>query len=166
MPKQIKKRELKKGEKPAAVMTVLAMAAGLVFAVLFLILIPDIDRSAEEVQFAKAIGAAAGYICFVLFTLAAMIVSLAAYRSSRQVGDVMRGFFAGVSVFTSLLSIRFMLALFFAGLDKQDMVDKIIGDSSYSTFIQNQAPSFACLVTALAIMLFCGISAVVKLVRR
>ena len=162
MPKQIKKRPLKKGEKPAAVLTIIAMITGLIFSVMFIIMIPDIDSSAEDVQFAKAISAAAGYVLFVLATAAAMIASLMSYKKSKQMGDVMRGFFCGVSIFTALLSIRFMLALFFAGLD----VNKIIGNNTYSEFIKNQAPSFACLVIALAIMLFTGISAIVKLAKR
>ena len=166
MPKQIKKKELKAGEKPAAVVTVIAMAAGLVFAALFIILIPDIDSSTEQVQFVKAIRAAAGYVLFVLISILAVVLNLRSYNSSKQMGDAMRAFFAGVSVFTALLSIRFMLALFFAGLDNRDMVDKIIGDNSYSQFIQNQAPSFACLVIALSVMLFTGISAIVKLASR
>ena len=114
----------------------------------------------------KAISAAAGYVLFVLATAAAMIASLMSYKKSKQMGDVMRGFFCGVSIFTALLSIRFMLALFFAGLDDQDAVNKIIGNNTYSEFIKNQAPSFACLVIALAIMLFTGISAIVKLAKR
>ena len=166
MPKQIKKRQLKKWEKPAAVLMILAMSAGLIFTVLFLIMIPDLDSGAEQVQFVKAIGAASGYVAFVLLTAAAMAVSLKAYGSSKQMGDVMRAFFAGVSIFTALLSIRFMLALFFAGLDKQDTVDAIIGGGSYSEFFKNQAPSFACLVISLSIMLFAGISAIVKLAKR
>ena len=166
MPKQIKKRELKKGEKPAALLTVAAMCAGLVFAVLFIIMIPDIDSASEQAQSVKAILAAAGYVVFVAVSTAAMIASLIAYKKSKQMGDAMRGFFSGVSIFTALLSIRFMLALFFAGLDKQDTVEKIIGSGSYSSFIKNQAPSFACLVIALSVMLFTGISAIVKLAKR
>ena len=166
MPKQIKKRVLKKGEKPAAVLCTVAMAAALIFAALFIVLIPDIDSSSENVQFAKAISAAAAYILFVLTSAAAMVSSLIAYKTSKQPGDVMRGFFSGVSIFTALLSIRFMLALFFAGLDDQDMVDKIVGSGTYSDFIKNQAPSFACLIISLAVMLFVGISAIVKLAKR
>ena len=166
MPKQIKKRSFKKGEKPAAVLTIVAMITGLIFSVMFIIMIPDIDSSAEDVQFAKAICAAAGYVLFVLMAAAAMTASLMSYKKSKQMGDVMRGFFCGVSIFTALLSIRFMLALFFAGLDDQDAVNKIIGSNTYSEFIKNQAPSFACLVIALAIMLFTGISAIVKLAKR
>lgn len=166
MPKQIKKRKLKKGEKTAAVLTIAAMTAGLIFAVIFIIMIPGIDSASEQTQSVKAILAAAGYVLFVAASTAAMIASLAAYRRSKQMGDVMRGFFCGVSIFTALLSIRFMLALFFAGLDKQDAVEKIIGSGSYSSFIKNQAPSFACLVIALAVMLFTGISAIVKLAKR
>ena len=166
MPKQIKRRELKKGERPAAVLTILAMTAGLIFAVIFMIMIPGIDSASEQTQSVKAILAAAGYVLFIALSTAAMIMSLRAYKSSKQMGDVMRGFFSGVSIFTALLSIRFMLALFFAGLDKQDTVEKIIGSGSYSSFIKNQAPSFACLVIALAVMLFAGISAIVKLAKR
>ena len=166
MPKQIKKRELKKGEKLAAVLTIAAMSAGLIFTVLFLILIPEIDKSAEEVQFVKAICAAAGYVVFVIAAAAAVIASLAAYKNSKQMGDAMRGFFAGVSVFTALLSIRFMLALFFAGLDDQDAVNKIIGSGTYSDFFKNQAPSLACLVISLSVMLCAGISAIIKLAKR
>lgn len=166
MPKQIKKRVLKKGEKTSAVLCILAMAAGLIFAVLFIVMIPGLDQEENQAQKVKAILAAAGYVIFVGLTAAAMITSLSAYRTSKQMGDVMRGFFAGASIFTALLSIRFMLALFFAGLDDQAAVDKIIGSGSYSDFIQNQAPSFACLVIALAVMLFAGISAIVKLAKR
>ena len=166
MPKQIKKRVLKKGEKSAAVLTITAMIVGLIFTVLFVIMIPDIDSGTEDIQFIKAICAAVGYVLFVLATAVALIASLKAYKNSKQMGDVMRGFFCGVSIFTALLSVRFMLALFFAGLDDQEMVDKIIGSGTYSEFIKNQAPSFACLVIALAIMLFAGISAIVKLAKR
>lgn len=166
MPKQIKKRELKKSEKAAAALSSVMMAAAVIFSALFIILIPDLDSGSESVQFAKAISAAAGYVLFVAVSAAAGVMSFIAFKKSKQMGDAMRAFFSAVSVLTALLSIRFMLALFFAGIDDQDMLDKIIGSGSYSSFVKNQAPSFACLVIALAVALFVGISAIVKLVKR
>lgn len=166
MPKQIKKRAFRKGEKAAAVLCTVAMAVGLVFAALFILLIPDIDSSSENVQFVKAILAASAYAAFIAATLAAMVANIMSYKKANQMGDIMRAFFAGISVLAAFLSIRFMLALFFAGLDDQDMVNKIIGSGSYSDFFKNQTPSFACLIISLTLMLFVGISAIIKLAKR
>lgn len=166
MPKQIKKRQITKGEKTACALTIIAMAISLVFAAAFIIFIPDIESDSRTIQETKAIVLAASYVLLIGMTIAAGTVSLIAHKKSRQAGDLMRGFFSLTAAFLTLLAIRFMLALLFSGLGKEETVDKIVGDNSYSKFIENQAPAFACLVIGLSVILFTGISAIVKLAKR
>lgn len=166
MPKQIKKREIIKSEKLECITAMIAMAVGICFTAAFIIMIPDIENSSRNVQLIKAVAAASTYVLFVLAAVAEAIIGFKAYRDSRAAGTAIRAFLGAVSAFTALLSLRFMLALFFSGLGKDSIVDKIIGDSSYSTFIKNQAPGFVCLVIALTIMIFVGVSAIVKLAKR
>lgn len=166
MPKQIKKREITKGEKLECVIAIIAMAVGICFTAAFIIMIPDIDNNSRDVQLIKSVIAASSYVLFVLLAVAEAVIGIKVYLGSRVTGTAMRGFFAAVSAFIALLSLRFMLAMFFSGLGEDSIVDKIIGDSSYATFIKNQAPGFACLVIALTIMIFVGLSAIVKLAKR
>ena len=166
MPKQIKQRKITGGEKAGCVMLIITMIIGLLFAAAFIIFIPDIESDSRGLQLSKAAALAGGYVLFILMSTAAAVVCLVTYKKSSQAGDLMRGFFAGMSAFLALLCVRFMLALFFSGLDKTDLADKVIGDNTYSQFIENQAPAFACLVIGLSVMLFAGISGIVKLAKR
>lgn len=166
MPKQIKKKEFTKGEKRECILAIIAMAAALCFSFVFILMIADIDKDSENVQFVKSAVTAGGYVLYVAVVIAEAIVGFTVYRSSKAAGVMIRSFFAAVSAFTALLSLRFMLALFFSGLGKDSIVKSIIGDNSYAAFIKNQAPGFACLVISLSIMMFVGVSAIVKLVRR
>lgn len=166
MPKKIKKREVTKGEKIECIIAIIAMAVGLCFAGAFIVMIPDIESDSEKVQLTKAVISAASYVLFMCLSVAEAVIGFLVYRKCKVTGVMMRGFFAAVASFTAALSLRFMLALFFSGLGKDDIVKSIIGDNSYSNFIKNQAPGFACLVIALSIMIFVGVSAIVKLAKR
>lgn len=166
MPKQIKKREFTKGEKAECLIALIAMAAGLCFAGAFIVMIPDIENDSEKIQFAKSIVAAVSYLMFMGLAVTEAIVGFAVYRKCKVTGVMLRGFFAALAAFTAALSLRFMLALFFSGLGKDNIVKSIIGDNSYANFIKNQAPGFACLVIALTVMIFVGVSAIVKLAKR
>ncbi|MBR6101841.1 MAG: hypothetical protein IKP95_05400 [Ruminococcus sp.] len=166
MPKQIKKRQITGGEKAACIAAIAGMTIGLIFAVAFIIFIPELENASTSEQLAKSMALAIGYVLFFAGASVSGILSLICRKKSGQAGDLMRGFFSLISAFLSLLAVRFMLALFFSGLGKEDTVDKIIGDNSYSKFIENQAPAFACLVIAMSIMLFVGITAAVKLAKR
>ncbi len=166
MPKQIKKREHTKSEKAGAALAIAAMILGLFFAAALIAFIPELETDSRSIQLTKAVILACGYCLFVLLAAASGVFSMFAYRRSHLIGDMIRGFFSFLSAFLALLCIRFMLAMFFSGLDKNDLVDKVVGDNSYAQFIKDQGASFACLIIGLSMMLIIGIISIVKLAKR
>lgn len=166
MPIQIKKRVLPASEKRSCIFAIITALAGLGFGLAFIILLPDIDNDSAGTQKAKTIAVSALYASFVLLCIVHAVISVIASKKTNKMGLMISGSLSGVSAFLALLTVRFMLALFFSGIGKNDISDKVIGDNTYAGFITSQGASFACLVIALAVMLVIAIVSIVDLAKR
>ena len=166
MPIQIKKRVIPTSEKNSCLIAIFTALAGIAFGICFLILLPDIDNDSASVQKAKTIAVSGLYAVFVLLCIVHAIVSIVASKKTNKMGLMLGGSLSGVSAFLALLTVRFMLVLLMAGLGKNDTIDKIIGDNTYSGFIADHGASFACLVIALSIMLVISVISIIDLAKQ
>ena len=166
MPIQIKKRVIPAAEKNSCVIAIITALVGIAFGICFLILLPDIDNDNASVQKVKTIAVSGLYALFVLLCIVQAIVSMIASKKTNKMGLMLGGSLSGVSAFLALLTVRFMLVLLMAGLGKNDTVDKIIGDNTYSGFIADHGASFACLVIALSVMLVISVISIIDLAKQ
>ncbi|MBR1764907.1 MAG: hypothetical protein IJ746_05885 [Ruminococcus sp.] len=165
MPIQIKKRVIPAAEKHSCVLAIITALAGLGFGLCFIILLPDIDGDSASTQRVKTIAVSSLYAIFVLLCIVHAVVSLVASKKTNKMGLMLGGSLSGVSAFLALLTARFMAALLFSGLGREDLADKVIGDNTYSAFITAQGAAFACLVIALAIMLVIAVISIIDLAK-
>ncbi len=166
MPIQIKKRKLPTSEKRSCILAIFTALAGIAFGLSFLILLPDIDNDNAGTQKVKTVVVSSLYVVFVLMCIVYAIAAIVSSRKTNKMGLMLAGSLSGISAFLSLLTVRFMLALFFSGIGNTELSDKVIGDNTYAGFITAQGSSFACLVIALAIMIVISVISIIDLAKK
>lgn len=163
MPKQIKRRELDKSVKVSCVLAIAGLAASVVFAVLLIFLLPSLMEDESAV---KACLIAAGYFIFTVLSICYMAAAFISYSKAQEAGGLFGGICSAAASLMSLLNLRFVLAMMFSGLKMESVVDKIVGDRTYTEFVDMQQQNWICMVIAMMIMLIIGILGAVKLSRR
>ena len=164
MPKQIKKEVLKPGEMAYRVTAVIVMFLATGLAALLVFMLP---RLLEDESAVKACIITGVYALFTIGCIVHCAIALINYpKEPENASALIQGILSLAASFMCLLNLRFMLAMFFSGLDMQAQADKVIGDHTMSEFVNMQTSNWTCLIFAMAIMLLIGILSVVRLAKR
>ncbi len=163
MPKQIKKKELPKGEKTSCILGMIAMFMSLALSSLMIFLVQQSSGDKEP----KALGIAvfAVYAVFTVVCLIHFLQGLVTFKKQESYAALFTSMLTAVSLFGLLLNVQFMLAMMFSALGKEKIVNKIVGDAGITDFISTQTSAWNLMLAGIAAAFAVGIIDIIRIAK-
>ena len=162
MPKQIKKKELPKGERTNSLLGIFTMIAAFALGGTLMALISVLEKGGTA---GTALGIAV-FGCLVLFLAIALwhcIQGIVTYEKHEHYGVLLTSVLSGVSVLGCLLNIQMALSLLFTSLGMEDAAKNVIGGRSFAEFISGQRMAWIIMIVGVATGVFTGLIGMGKL---
>ncbi|MCD8095549.1 MAG: hypothetical protein LUE12_05415 [Ruminococcus sp.] len=161
MPKQIKTKPVSKLEKTNRILAIFAMLADFAFTATLLVLLYVLG----EEDYESKLGIAVFGTYFLMLVLCAIhcIQGAVVFKKEERYGVLFQSIVTGASAFALLLNVQLISAMLFTSLGKDSWTQKVIGESTYSEFIEAQQSAWQLLILALAAVIVIGIAGIVRL---